>query len=236
MKLAAVIPARAGSKRLKDKNDRTIGGYTLVEWAIAAAKSIEHRCSTFILTDSDTTKETSKKYDVSVLERPESLSTDDASTESLIKHFISNSDFTDIVLLQPTSPFRSIVEINHALKTYQEMNLLSLAAVCKPWQAPKDLIVRGTDGKFLQQLVSEKKLGALDYFFDTGSLYISSSKRLLSGKLFVDNDTYLFECGSLGNIDIDTNFQLEIARSLFAEKFQAASVFDALCQVTEAYP
>jgi len=235
MKLAAIIPARAGSKRLKNKNNRTIGGYTLVEWAIAAAKSIEHDCSTFIITDSDVTRKTSENYEVSILERPKSLSTDNASTESLIKHFINNSNFTDIVLLQPTSPFRSTVEINRALKTYQAMNLLSLAAVCKPWQAPKDLIVRGTDGKFLQKLVSEKALKTLDYFFDTGSLYISNSQRLLSGKLFIDNDTHFFECGELGNIDIDTKSQLEITRSLFAAKFHATSVFDALSQITKAY-
>ena len=235
MKLAAIIPARAGSKRLKNKNDRTIGGYTLVEWAIAAAKSIEHDCSTFIITDSDVTRKISENYEVSILERSKSLSTDNASTESLIKHFINNNDFTDIVLLQPTSPFRSTVEINRALKTYQAMNLLSLAAVCKPWQAPKDLIVRGTDGKFLQKLVSEKALKTLDYFFDTGSLYISNSQRLLSGKLFIDNDTHFFECGELGNIDIDTKSQLEITRSLFAAKFQATNVFDALSQITKAY-
>ena len=233
MKLAAVIPSRAGSKRLINKNNKTIGGYSLVEWAIAAAKSIEHECSTFVITDSDQTRNISEKYDVTVLERSESLSTDNASTESLIKHFILDRDFTDIVLLQPTSPFRSSIEINRAVTSYQEMNLLSLAAVCKPWQPPKDLIVRGENGIFLSQLVPEKDLTSLDYFFDTGSLYISSSRRLLSGKRFVDDDTYLFEFGDLGNIDIDTKFQLKIAESLFKANFKANNVFDALTKVTK---
>lgn len=121
----ALIPARKGSKRIVDKNFKPFFcGYSLTDLSVATALEIpevKHVVVSTDLEDYETSlRLTSEEKDrVTVRRRPDSLATDDATTESVIVDVWDNiyhtEGITHILLLQPTSPFRKASTIRKVL-------------------------------------------------------------------------------------------------------------------------
>ena len=113
-KLIIVIPARKGSKRLKNKNIIKLGTKSLVERSIIFAKKIVPKNCIILTTDSETIKKIGKKSGIICpWLRPPSLSKDKSSSEKVVLHavrwYIKNIDkIKSILLLQPTTPFRNL--------------------------------------------------------------------------------------------------------------------------------
>ena len=108
-KVIVVIPARAGSKGVPKKNIKSFLGKPLVQHSIDYAKQSHYVKEIIVTTDDKKIKNLSKELNISVIDRPESLSGDKATTESAIEHVIESKNIQDesiIVLLQPTSPIR----------------------------------------------------------------------------------------------------------------------------------
>jgi len=86
MKMVAIIPARIGSKRLKEKNIREVFGKPLLGWVINAANRFVGHSNVYVSTESDKVAEVAKKYWANVIERPEHLAGDDVLTEPVVQH------------------------------------------------------------------------------------------------------------------------------------------------------
>ena len=120
-----IICARSGSKGIKNKNLKKIGGISLVGWAIKAAKKIKKIKKIIVSTDSTKIAKEAIKFgaEVPVL-RPKKLSKDDTPEIDVWKHIINvvfekYKFFPDqIISLPPTSPLRSVSDINAALKKF----------------------------------------------------------------------------------------------------------------------
>ena len=112
MKNLAIIPARSGSKRLPGKNTKKIGGKTLVQRAIEAAKKSNCFSEIMLTTDSDEIIEQCKIYeDLKVHQRSEMLAGDKATvlqvTLDIIKSLEKeNCIYDTVTVLLPTVPFR----------------------------------------------------------------------------------------------------------------------------------
>lgn len=115
----ALIPARSGSKRIRDKNIRILGGYPLLAWSIAAAKMCNLIDKVVVSTDSERYALIAKDYDAQVSIRPSELCTDDAGDAGYLKHFADNYRCSYIVLLRPTTPLRDPREIEKAIMYYR---------------------------------------------------------------------------------------------------------------------
>ena len=103
----AFIPIRGGSKSISLKNIKKINGRPLVYWVLDATVNCEEIDKVIISTDSDEIKEVVTKYGsnkVEIIARSKAVSTDTASTESVMLEFASKYDFEDIILVQATSP------------------------------------------------------------------------------------------------------------------------------------
>ncbi len=88
-KILCIIPAREGSKGLKNKNLKRLNNHPLIAWSIFAAKKCKKISEIVVSTDSLKISKISKKYGVSVpFIRPKKLATDKASTFSVLKHAI----------------------------------------------------------------------------------------------------------------------------------------------------
>ena len=113
MKILALIPARGGSKRLPRKNVLPLGGKPLIVWSIDVAKDIPEICDILVSTDDSEIAEISKKAGALVpWLRPADLATDDSSSIDVVLHALNwyereKQTIHGILLLQPTSPFRS---------------------------------------------------------------------------------------------------------------------------------
>lgn len=124
-RVVALIPARGKSKRIPHKNRRELGGKPLIAWAIDAAKKTEEIDRIIVSTEDAAIAAISKDLGAEVFERPERLSQDDTPTIDVIRHVIAElkeqfDDSVYMVLLEPTTPFRSSNDIRRCLKLLEE--------------------------------------------------------------------------------------------------------------------
>ena len=106
-KILVIIPARAGSKRIKGKNTKYFNGFTLIEHSIKYAQN--HIDGDIIIsTDDKQIESIAERYNVPILWRNESLAQDQTPTTDVVKDVIERVDKTYdfVVLLQPTDPLR----------------------------------------------------------------------------------------------------------------------------------
>lgn len=119
--IICIVPARSGSKMIKDKNLLKIYGKTLIENALDSAAEILPKKNIYISTDSKKYENiaTTAGYQSQGL-RNKNLAQDDTKTFEVIKDFISNlnREVKAILMLQPTSPFRTKQEIENAIELF----------------------------------------------------------------------------------------------------------------------
>lgn len=114
--IIGLIPARSGSKSVKDKNIRLLGGYPLMAWSIAASKMCGHIERTVVSTDSIEYAGIAAEYGAEVLMRPSKLAQDTTADVAYIKHTLDEMPEVDIiVLLRPTTPLRDPKVIDYQL-------------------------------------------------------------------------------------------------------------------------
>lgn len=126
MATAILIPARGGSKGIPGKNMKLFNGVPLVSRAIRTALSLG-TYEVYVSSDCETIlKEAEAEGAVPIL-RPTELSGDHSTTEECISHFAAQNDFTDLVLMQATSPFTRDLDI--AAVIYQLIDFDSVLTV-----------------------------------------------------------------------------------------------------------
>lgn len=131
-KTIAVIPARAGSKRLPNKNIRLLAGKPLVFYAINEARKSQFISEVYVSTENEEIATISENCGAKVVSRPMELANDEATTDSVLKHFIEYLNFDgNVVLLQPDNPLRIVDDIDGALNEFYRWEP-SILASCGP--------------------------------------------------------------------------------------------------------
>jgi CMP-N-acetylneuraminic acid synthetase len=136
LQVIAIVPARGGSKGVPRKNIKKLAGEPLIGYTLRAAKSVKEIDRLVVSTDNEDISSIAQSYGVEVIMRPPELATDNASTESALIHVIEKltekGDNYDIILvLEPTSPFRSSSTIRNAINHFSDNNTESVLAVRK---------------------------------------------------------------------------------------------------------
>ena len=147
----ALIPARSGSKRIKQKNIRPLAGHPLLAYTIAAARESEVFRTVLLSTDSEETAAIGRYYGAeSPFLRPAALSGDHSPDIEWIEHALTElaregQRFDCFSILRPTSPFRLASTIRRAWSAFtSEPGIDSLRAVERCAQHPgKMWVIRG---------------------------------------------------------------------------------------------
>jgi len=132
MKIISIIPARGGSKSLPKKNLVDFLGAPLINKTIEQSISSLNVQRTIVSTDDKEIKEQVLKYDIEVIDRPENISGDEATTESAMIHVLDvlkeNENYIPdiVVLLQVTSPLRKKKDIDIAIDKFLDEKADSL--------------------------------------------------------------------------------------------------------------
>ena len=151
-----LVPARSGSKSIPGKNLRKVGNFTLLEYAIAAARAIFPRDQVWVSTDSAEYAEVAKRAGATVpFLRPAALSTDVSTDYQVFRHAMewerSTCNETRVWLhLRPTTPDRNPETVRDALTTFmanQEV-ATSLRSAHPVPQVPQKWGTRDSDGYF----------------------------------------------------------------------------------------
>lgn len=219
--VTALIPARGGSKRLPRKNIKSLCGKPLIAWTIDVTKESKYIDSVVVSTDDLEIKEVAEKFGASVpFLRPESLSNDTASSFDVVKHAIEVLNINKlnhlIVLLQPTSPLRTVKELDDALELFISKKASGVVSVSECEHSPlwtntlpENLSMSG----FIRSEVQGKRSQDLPKFYRlNGSIYIYKTEALLEqNQIFYDENVYGYETLQQISIDIDTGLDFLVA-------------------------
>ncbi|MEP5731166.1 MAG: acylneuraminate cytidylyltransferase family protein [Sulfitobacter sp.] len=122
-RVLALIPARAGSKGLPDKNIRPLLGHPLLAWPVTTAQYLKHADRVILSTDSQSYADIGRAYGAEVpFLRPAELASDTTPSMDFILNLLDTLEtqgdtFEYLVLLEPTSPMTTATDVDAALET-----------------------------------------------------------------------------------------------------------------------
>mgnify|MGYP001600000951 FL=1 len=121
MSTVAIIPARGGSKGIKDKNLQPVSGVPLVARAIRAALGTVTIDTVYVSTDTERIASVAETNGAEVIKRPAELSGDEASSESALIHALETIPDADVVVfIQATSPFIDPLDLDKAVRMVRD--------------------------------------------------------------------------------------------------------------------
>lgn len=222
MKIAAFILARAGSKGLPGKNIIDFMGKPLIAWSIDAARDCEYVTDIIVSTDGEKIARTARDYNCQVMMRGEELSNDTALPKDAIRYHLGQMDTQpDItVLLQPTSPLRTSVDIENCLTALLNEGYDSAATFMKtpksPYHAwteqnsvPSPFVEGFNPWQPRQALAPTYCLNGACYSVKTKTFLADDSHSFLPGK------AKMVLMPDERSVDIDTKLDLDIAAAIY---------------------
>ena len=134
MNVIGVIPARGGSKGVHRKNIKELAGKPLIQYTIDEAKKSDNINRVIVSTEDDEIAQISRDLGAEVIMRPEELASDTAPTLPVIQHVVETLEkegekIDAVMLLQPTTPFRTVEDIDGAVELFKEKKPDSLVSV-----------------------------------------------------------------------------------------------------------
>jgi CMP-N,N'-diacetyllegionaminic acid synthase len=221
-----IIPARGDSKGLPGKNIKLLDGKPLILHTLEAARLLFPDERICVTTDSAEIAEVVGRngYRVPFM-RPASLATDTSSTRSVILHALAfyrekGLDVSDVILLQPTSPFRTPVHIEEALKLYSrdcEMVVSVKEASVNPYFT---LFEERIDG-FLEKSKSSDAIRRQDVpqvWEFNGAIYIFAADLILEKEISTFNRIRKFVMDEYSSLDIDTELDWVLAEFIVTKR------------------
>ena len=127
----AIIPARGGSKGIKDKNLQLIDTLPLFAHVGLAASAVSRISKVVVSSDSDKILSVAETYGFDTVKRPAEISGDTASTEDAVIHALETNPCTHVVLLQPTSPMLKTIDLERGLDIYLKEKYDSVFSAAK---------------------------------------------------------------------------------------------------------
>ena len=230
-KAIAIIPARSGSKGLKDKNIRDLNGKPLLAYTVEAAVSSGLFDTVHVSTDSQEYADIASFYGADepfLRDRQnagDAASSWDAVREVLRKYRGLHKAFETCVLLQPTSPMRNAQDITEAFRLYKQTNALSLTSVTEvdhPVQWCFRLEENHSIGEFARSPFKNSRRQELEaYYRENGAIYIVDAASIVSP----DFDFYSDRCAAYvmdrnRSIDIDTLQDFVVAETIMKMEAQ----------------
>ena len=216
MKILSVIPARAGSKGIPNKNIRIIGGHPLIYYAIKNALNSKYITDVIVSTDSPEVKIIATQMGVSVHWRDEALCGDAVTLDAVIADAVDHSVVWDyIITMQPTSPTLTVKTLDSAIQ-YTMDNCLD--TVISAINAPH-LSWGVKDGKKVPNYTKRLNRQYLPpCYMETGAFVISKAS-VVTPKTRIGQKVDVFEVPENESQDVDTFSDLRsVAATLNRQK------------------
>lgn len=224
MRILGLIPARGGSKRLPRKNVMPLGTLPLIGWTIRAAQASGTCCDLVVSTDDTEIADAARAFgaDVPGL-RPAALATDTATSVDVALHALAVYEerygpVDLLMLLQPTSPFRTAATIRAAVARFVQGGSQSVIGVSPAASHPAWCF--RIDGDALVPYVDKGALASRSQdlppaYAVNGAMYLVPPATLRDTRsLFGERPLPLIMDNPIESLDIDTPWDWKIAESL----------------------
>lgn len=204
--ILGIIPARSGSKGIPNKNIYPLCGKRLIDYTIKPA--LDSILDDVVVT-TDSVSMMSHIYHPKYIMRPAFLASDNAKAIDTIRHCVYEyeekwgEEVTEICLLQPTSPLRTMEDINDAISKYDLMKATSLYSGYK------------MGIKTSKKVYDKHKVKP--HFQRNGAIFITSRELLDQNKLW-DENVVEFTMPKSRSIDIDDYDDMYMAESLLMRR------------------
>jgi len=216
-----IIPARSGSKGIKNKNITLIKNKPLFLYSLEFAKKLSFVKKIIFSTDSKKYLSIARKYGYNFNSvRPKNLSLDTTETIDVIKYEIKNlskkiqKQVKFILILQPTCPFRKLNDFKKAYKKLTK-NYDAILTVKKVNEHPERMMKKDKNGNLsnLSNRVNFKPRQNLEQLYiRAGSMYFFKVKELQNKKFNLGDKIYGIEVKGKYKVNIDNKDDLEEAR------------------------
>lgn len=216
MKILAVIPARAGSKGIPNKNIRIIGSHPLIYYSIRNALQSEYITDIIVTTDSEAVRIIATQMGAKCKWRDAQLCGDDITLDAVIADAIPQTEKWDyIVTMQPTSPTLTAETLDKAIHYATENNLDTLISAIN---APH-LSWGEKDGRKVPNYAERLNRQYLPpCYMETGAFVISKAS-VVTPKTRIGNKVDVFEVPECEAQDVDTFIDLQsVASTLNRQK------------------
>lgn len=237
-----LIPARGGSKGIPGKNRRLLGGKPLIARTIEQALKLrreakgERRKHTIkriiVSTDDEKIAAVAKKYGAEVpFMRPKSLAGDKTPMVDVVLHALKTlkregENYDVVVLLQPTSPFRTAEDIEKCLKLFEIKKYHSVVSLCEVKENPGWMLgVNNSNNKAVPLMKNvffgvTRRQDLPKYYHENSAVYIIrvSSLQKFSKKFKIYGKSIgAYIMPTERSLDIDTGEDLKLARKKWRE-------------------
>ncbi len=224
MRNIAIIPARSGSKGLKDKNIRLLNGKPLLAYTIEEA--LKSKCFDVVMVSTDSKKyaKIAREYGAEVpFLRSEETSKDETSPwevmkEVLLRYRELGREFDTFCLLQPTSPLRNAKDIRNAYAKLEEKKANAVVSMCELECSmhlvnvlPKSLSMKGF---ISDEQYNKRRQDIRPYYRFNGAIYISRVKSFMKHMNIYDDKCYAYIMDRERSYDIDDKNDLKIVEAL----------------------
>lgn len=232
MKVLGFIPARAGSKGVPDKNIKPIKGIPLLEYSVFAATKAKQQGilqDVIVSTDSRHYLSYVNSYDIDQeYLRPYELATDTSPTIDAVLHVLDwyknrhKKSYDAVMILQPTSPFRTAHNIAQAITLLENTPQAScVASICKLSDHHPMRIKRLEDSGRLMDFCSEhtepEPSRRQDFFPEAfirnGAIYLTTTKTLQKEHVIRGNWVAGLEMSQANSINVDEHIDFVLAKA-----------------------
>ncbi len=224
MKHIAIIPARSGSKGVKNKNIKYLNGKPLIAYTIQAAQASGIYSNIYVTTDSQ------EIADIALAEgalipflRSQDLANDsalavDVMIDVLNKINIEKPKETYFSMLQPTTPLRSEEDCKSSHEILLKNSFSSLISITECSEHPYKMVRKSKTNSrlnFLDWPIENPPRQSLPkIYIYNGAFYSSRVDCFLENKTFVNEDTYLYEMPKTRSVNIDDETDFKLAEIL----------------------
>ena len=228
-KVLGIIPARGGSKGIPNKNIKNLCGKPLIAYSILSSQKAKLLDRTIVSTDSQSIMNVAKEYGANVpFLRPKHLATDNALSVDVVIHSLESLyeneaiEYDIVVLLQPTTPFRTSKYIDDSIRLLVESGCDSVVSFVDVRANHPARMYKITDSQIIPILdegVSMSPRQELEkVYIRSGDIYACRKEFLLKEKKLMGGDCRPLIIDNSLSINIDTINDFFLAERLILER------------------
>jgi CMP-N,N'-diacetyllegionaminic acid synthase len=220
-----IIPAKAASTRLKQKNMRLLGGKPLLQWAIDSAKEAQLEADILVSSESDEIIQFALSQNTAAQQRPEKLAVDPAGVVDVALHVLGELETTGkhyktLIILLPTCPFRTAQDIQQAMQLYKQENAQFLMSVSEYSHTPfaaMSLDEHDVLTPFFPTFIGKKYQLMPKAYRANGAIHVLDIRAFQREKSYYAQPLIGYEMPPERSIDIDTASDLRYAEFILHE-------------------